>query len=60
METEIFYTVEETADILHTSRKHVMTICRQKKLPGMESGRNWIIHREKLDNLIQRKTSFFV
>jgi excisionase family DNA binding protein len=58
----IFLTVEETAALISkdTTKRQVMDMCRQKKLPAMKMGKHWYIHKEKFDVLIKKKTNYAV
>lgn len=58
----IMMTVDETTTYLNNniSRNEIMRMARQKKIPAIKIGRHWYIHKEKLDRLVQQKTTFII
>ena len=56
METVKVYTLDEVAEILHTTRRTLYTYLKEGKLKAVKIGRKWIITEENLKEFISKGT----
>lgn len=56
MDTVKVYTLDEVAEILHTTRRTLYTYLKEGKLKAVKIGRKWIITEENLKDFISRGT----
>ena len=49
--------VEQTASLLHCSEEHVRRLARNKTLPGIKVGRDWIFLEENLLDWLREKSA---
>ena len=50
------YTIEEVAELLHTTRRTLYTYLKAGKLKAVKMGRKWIITEENLKEFISKGT----
>ena len=56
MEEIKVYTIEEVAELLHTTRRTLYTYLKAGKLKAVKMGRKWIITEENLKEFISKGT----
>ena len=50
------YTIEEVAELLHTTRRTLYTYLKEGKLKAVKMGRKWLITEENLKEFISKGT----
>ena len=50
------YTIEEVAELLHTTRRTLYTYLKAGKLKAVKMGRKWLVTEENLKEFISKGT----